>query len=355
MSEGHTSTRRHFLKTATAATAAGLAWGGAIGRPRAAKNEIVFVGFGGTYQEGQTKAMFEPFEKETGIKIVQTTGVDIAKLRAQVQSKNVEWDLISIPDRLRYTAVKDGLLMPLDYKAIPNSKEVQPQALVTEYAVGCVTIPMLLTYSTKTYPAGKAPATWMDYWDTKKFPGPRGMYNAPTYILEFALIADGVPKDKLYPLDVPRAFKSLDKIKKEVKVWWSQFPQPGVLLKSGEISMTPWTRSISFIQEGEPLGISYDGAALTYEAWVVTKGAPNAENAMKFINWALQAKPQGDLTKYVAFGPTNPKAIPFVDPKLRPLLSSDPENVKKGFLLSGDWWGPNLDKVNERWNEWRLA
>jgi putative spermidine/putrescine transport system substrate-binding protein len=300
MSERHT-TRRDFLRTAAAAGAAGLAWSGGSARARAAKNELVFVGFGGSYQEGQTKALFEPFEKETGIKIIQTTGVDIAKLRAQVQSKNVEWDLISIPDRLRYTAVKDGLLMPLDYKTI-NAKDILP-ALVTEYAVGCVTIPMLLTYSTKAYPAGKAPVTWMDYWDVKKFPGPRGMYNAPTYILEFALIADGVPKDKLYPLDVPRAFKSLDRIKGDVKVWWSQFPQPGVLLKSGEITMTPWTRSISFIQEGEPLGISYDGAALTYEAWVVTKNAPNAENAMKFINWALQAKPQADLTKYVASAP----------------------------------------------------
>jgi putative spermidine/putrescine transport system substrate-binding protein len=223
MSERHT-TRRDFLRAATAAGAAGLAWSGGIGRARAAKNELVFVGFGGSYQEGQTKALFEPFEKETGIKIIQTTGVDIAKLRAQVQSRNVEWDLISIPDRLRYTAVKDGLLMPLDYKTI-NAKDILP-ALVTEYAVGCVTIPMLLTYSTKAYPAGKAPVTWMDYWDAKKFPGPRGMYNAPTYILEFALIADGVPKDKLYPLDVPRAFKSLDRIKGDVKVWWSQFPSP---------------------------------------------------------------------------------------------------------------------------------
>ena len=52
-------------------------------------------------------------------------GVDLAKLRAQVQSKNVEWDLISIPDRLRYTAVQDGLLMPLDYKMI-NAKDIQP-------------------------------------------------------------------------------------------------------------------------------------------------------------------------------------------------------------------------------------
>ena len=38
------------------------------------KKELVFVGFGGSYQEGQTKALFDPFEKETGIKVVQTTG-----------------------------------------------------------------------------------------------------------------------------------------------------------------------------------------------------------------------------------------------------------------------------------------
>ncbi len=349
----HTITRRSFLATAAAGTlAAGLP--NVVTPARAAsKNELVFVGFGGSYQDGQTKALFEPFEKETGIKVVQTTGVDLAKLRAQVQSKNVEWDLVSIPDRLRYTAVRDGLVQKLDYKII-DAKDVMPE-LVTEHAVGCVTIPMLLTYSTTAYPtADKAPKTWMDFWDPKKVAGPRGLYNAPTYILEFALIADGVPKDKLYPLDVPRAFKSLDRVKPAVKVWWSQFPQPGVLLKSGEISMTPWTRSISFIMDGEPLGISYEGAALTFEAWVVPTGAPHAENAMKFINWALQPKPQAELTKYIAFGPTNKHAMQYVNPKLTPLLSSNPDNIKKGFILSGDWWGPNLDKVNEQWNEWKL-
>jgi len=345
--------RRRFMSTAAAGAAATVALPNVITRARAqGKNELVFVGFGGTYQDGQTKALFEPFEKETGIKVIQTTGVDLAKLRAQAQANRIEWDLISIPDRLRYTAVKDGLLMPLNYSVI-NAKDVMPQ-LVTEYAVGCVTIPMLLTYSTKAYPAGKAPQTWADFWDAKKFPGPRGYYNAPTYSLEFALIADGVPKDKLYPLDVPRALKSLDRVKPDIKVWWTQFPQPGVLLKSGEITATPWTRSISFVLEGEPMAISYEGAALTYEAWVVPKGAPHADNTMKFINWALQPKPQAELTKYIAFGPTNGKAMEFVNPKLKPLLSSDPDNIKKGFLLSGDWWGPNLDKVNEQWNEWRL-
>jgi putative spermidine/putrescine transport system substrate-binding protein len=348
-----TMTRRRLIATTAAGVAVTTFPAIITGARAAGANELVFVGFGGTYQDGQTKALFEPFEKETGIKVVQTTGVDLAKLQAQVQAKNVAWDLISLPDRQRFAAVRDGLLQKLDYKII-DAKDIMPD-LVTDNAVGAVTIPMLLTYSTNAYPTlDKAPKTWQDFWDVKKIPGPRGMYNAPPYILEFALIADGVPKDKLYPLDVARAFKSLDRIKPNVRVWWSQFPQPGVLLKSGEITMTPWTRAISLILDGEPLAVSYDGAALTFEAWVVPTGAPHAENAMKFINWALKPKPQADLTKYIAFGPTNKNAMQYVDPRLQPLLSSDPDNIKKGFFLSGDWWGPNLEKVTEQWNEWRL-
>ena len=107
------TTRRQFLKASAAATTL-IAAPNVISSSRAAGKELVFVGFGGTYQEGQTKAYFEPFERDTGIKIVQTSGVELAKLRAQVQSKNVEWDLVTLPDRQRYAAAQDGLLTPLD-------------------------------------------------------------------------------------------------------------------------------------------------------------------------------------------------------------------------------------------------
>lgn len=343
--------RRTLLRRTSGAVVAAISSPYVIGAARAASNELVFAGFGGDYQAGQTKVFFEPFEKATGIKIVQTTGVDLAKLEAQVKSGAVEWDILSLPDRLRYTAVHDGLLLPLDYSVI-DAKKIMPE-LVTEYAVGGVTIPMLLTYSTKDFPPEKAPRTWVDFWNIDGLPGQRGFYNGPVYSLEFALIADGVPKEKLYPLDVDRAFKSLDKIKSKV-VWWSQMSQPGPLLKSGEVKVTPWVRSISFMLAGEPIGISYEGAALTFEAWVVPKGTKNVANAMKFINFALRPKNQAELTKYIAYGPTNSEATQFVDPKVRPYLSSNPENAAKGFLLNGDYWGPNLAKQTERWNEWQL-
>src|SRR5689334_25431998 len=108
-------TRRRFLgMTAAAAGAASVGFPHVITTAKGAANELVFVGFGGGYQEGHTKALFEPFEKETGIKVVQTTGVDLAMLPAQVQSKHVEWELFSIPDRLRHIAVRGRLLKKLN-------------------------------------------------------------------------------------------------------------------------------------------------------------------------------------------------------------------------------------------------
>ena len=90
-----------------------------------------------------------------------------------------------------------------------------------------------------------------------------------------------------------RALKSFDRIKPAVKVWWSQFPQPGVLLQSGEITMTPWTRSITPVFEGQPMGVSYDGAALTYEGWVVPTGAPKTGYMIESMVDAMRATMAG--------------------------------------------------------------
>ncbi len=342
-------TRRTVLKGASGAALA-VAGPALIGIAKAAE-ELVFVGFGGTYQEGQTKAFFEPFEKETGIKIIQTTGVELAKLRAQVQAKSVEWDLICLPDRLRYTALFDDLLAKLDFSRLDTSDLLKET--VSDYCVGGITLATQLSYNKDAFPKG-APVTWVDAWNTEKFPGRRGMYGGITYTMEFALLADGVAKDKLYPLDVDRAFKSLDKFKRDA-VWWTQFPQVGQMLLSKEITMSPWTRAPALILQGQPLGISFDGAAVTYEGWVIPKGSKKYDAAMKFIKFALQPERQAELTKYITFGPTNRKAFPMVDPKVMQVLASNPDNFAKGFLFSGEWWGPNLAKVTERFNEWKLS
>src|SRR5438309_6091061 len=65
------------------------------------------------------------------------------------------------------------------------------------------TVTGVQTCALPIFPAGKRPTTWAEFWDAKKFPGPRtlraGVYGTGAY--EEALLADGVPMDKLYPMD----------------------------------------------------------------------------------------------------------------------------------------------------------
>lgn len=348
--ESRMTTRRRFVATMATASAA-LALPAIAARAQSGK-ELVFAGFGGAYQEGQVKALFEPFEKETGIRIIATTGVELARLKAQVGSHNVEWDLISLPDRLRYTALLDGLLEKLDYSRF-SIADLLPQT-VTDYCCGCVTFAAQLTYNNEVFSGQSAPTTWRDVWDTDKFKGRRGMLSSVTYLLEFALLADGVPKEKLYPLDVERSLKSLEKFKRTA-VWWTQFPQVEQMLLSREIVMTPWTRGVTSQLAGKPIRVSYDGAAISYEGWVIPKGSKYYDQAMRFIEFAIRPDRQAELTKYIAYGPTNRKAFPLVAPSVQELLPSAPKNFEAGFLFNGEWWGPNLARVTEHFNEWRLS
>jgi len=214
---------------------------------------------------------------------------------------------------------------------------------------------MQLTYSKNFYKTGNQPKNWKEFWDVARVPGKRSLYNAPTYILEFALMADGVPKDKLYPLDVNRAFKSLNAIKDKV-TWWDQFPQPGVMLQSGAIDVTGWTRGATAAYfDKQPVGLSFDDFVYVFESWAVPKGAPHYDAAMRFIDFAIKPERQAALCKYVTQGPTNTKAWPLIDPKIKELLPTDPVNIKRGIRFNTAWWGKNLNVTQERWNEWRLT
>ena len=70
------------------------------------------------------------------------------------------------------------------------------------------------------------------------FPGKRGLKKEPNVNLEWALLADGVPPEKVYevlgtPQGLERAFKKLDTIKGSI-VWWQAGAQAPQLLADGE-------------------------------------------------------------------------------------------------------------------------
>ena len=78
-----------MLGGAAAVTAAGPAFGQEPPKPAS----IVVNHSGGSMGSAMRKAFFNGFEKKYGIKVVETSPADFGKLRAMVESGNVEWDV----------------------------------------------------------------------------------------------------------------------------------------------------------------------------------------------------------------------------------------------------------------------
>jgi putative spermidine/putrescine transport system substrate-binding protein len=321
----------------------------------ASANELVVASWGGPYQEALRKAHFEPFSKRTGIKVIETTFEDpLSRIKAMVEARNVEWDVVNVGDRHVIIGAREGLLEPIDYKVVPTADLIP--AAVHPYGVGSDVYANTIGYHTRRYSAQNHPRTWAEFWDLKRFPGPRSLRKVPFANLEFALLADGVPAAQLYPLDVDRAFRSLDRIKPHVTAWWTSGAQFTQLLSNGEVDLAAiWDGEVvGAIAKGAPIGVERNQGLLSGDWWAVLKGAPHRDNAMKFLAFAAQAEPQANQTKYVSYAPTNRKAFDFIDPKTAKTLTTYPDYVKGLIKADNEWWGKHNTELTERFNAWLI-
>ncbi|CAI3799970.1 hypothetical protein DBADOPDK_02425 [Pseudomonas sp. MM223] len=222
-----------------------------------AADSLNFVSWGGTTQDAQKEAWAVPFTKATDIKVVQDGPTDYGKLKAMVESGNVQWDVVDVEADFALRAASEGLLEPLDFNQI-NRDKIDPR-FVSDHGVGSFFFSFVLGYNEGKLGANK-PVDWTALFDTKTYPGKRALYKWPSPgVLELALLADGVAPDKLYPLDLDRAFKKLDTIKKDI-VWWGGGAQSQQLLASGEASLGQfWNgRVYALQQDGAPVGVSLE-------------------------------------------------------------------------------------------------
>lgn len=335
--------------------AASLALAGvSAGRAAAEDVTIVVNGSGGSLAEAIKKLFEDPFTAATGIKVRATAPVSLPKLKAMVESGNVEWDLTELNGDDVARASEAGWLEPLDYSIIDPDNKL-PEMAKARDAMVRASYSTVLGYRTDRFD-GKAPKTWADFWDVKTFPGPRSLENSPKANLEFALLAAGVPKDQIYPIDVDKAFAKLDEIKEHIPVWWDNGAQHVQLLVDGEVNMTScWNGRITPLKkEGKPVDISWEGGALMLSYLGIPKGAKHPKEAMQFMKFRMDPKASAEFVKLVPYPGFVPGMMELLEPEFVATLPTAPENAAVQFPFGAAWWAQNLEEVQKRWNEWML-
>jgi putative spermidine/putrescine transport system substrate-binding protein len=352
-------TRRHTL---------GLLGGGlaAISSRRALARSgggsLVAASLGGSLEAAQRKAVFEPFQKETGIEVTVVAYSSPSQAAAQQKTGNIEWDAILLSKTAMLSLAKQGALDKIDSDRIAKADlaAIQPQSLLHDYGVPNIFFSRGIAYNTRLIAPDRHPRTWEEVWDVKKFPGPRSLgafSGSLTPDLEFALIADGVAPNALYPLDVDRAFRSLDRIRPHVAKFWTTGAVSPQLLADGEVSVASayMNRIGDLVASGAPVAMEWNQGELQQDYWCVLKGARNRDNALKLIAFATRDDVQAALSQETLMGPSNSDAFRHLGADRARALPSAPDNLARQFIYNDEWWAENYAAIQRRWEKWSLG
>lgn len=330
-----------------------LAGAGLAASALAAEQPTVTVaGYGGNLQDALVQTLWKPAAEKAGLTLRTESHDGQPSVRLQVQSGKPGWDVIHIGANDCAALSQQGLFEPLDYSVI-NADGVPSRARGKDW-IATNSYSVVMGWRTDKFKEG--PKNWQEFWDTKKFPGRRALSVAPDEMLEVALLADGVPREQLYPLDIPRGLASLEKIKPDIAVWWTSGAQSSQLIKDGEVDLIAiWSSRVdSVVKDQAPVAYTYEDGLLGYGCMAILKGAKNVAAAQKLIANTVSADIQARIPTMMGYyGPTNNLAFEKVDFPADVLNQSNmsPANRAKQTMMDPRWWGEHMTDVQEQYKE----
>ena len=315
--------------------------------------ELVLVNWGGDAITAYDAAYGQAFTKDTGIVVkMDGSGPTEGSIAAQFKSGSPTWDLVDVDPFSAITLGEQGMLEPIDYTIVDKTKF--REGFGWEYAASTYFFSYIIAYDSQKF-GDKVPTGMADFFDVEKFPGKRSLYKWGAGMWEAALLADGVPRDKLYPLDLKRAHAKIAAFKDNVVSYWGGGAESQSVLLGGEASMAlVWSTRAQLIEQdsGGQIKFTWDEGLISPGALAVLKGNPGGkEAAMKFI--ASTQIPERELVMFdkLGQGPANPAADALIPDDKKGINPVDPQNMKKQIPLDMEWYaknyGPALDEYTK--------
>jgi len=342
---------------------------------------VVVVSWGGAYTESQKLGYGDPAAKKLGIPIdwVDYSG-GLSEVKAQKAAGAITWDIIDVYAMDTIIGCDEGLFVEFDFdKDFPPAPDGTPASqdmfttMPSKCAVGNILYSWTYAYHDEKI-GSKKPKKIKDFFNTKKWPGKRGIYKSAMHNLEIALAADGVkPRQggsKLYEIletdaGLDRAFNKIKELCTDPKggcVFWSAGAKPPELLMQGEVVMaTGWNGRFfnAEIGEGAPLKQVWDAQGLDYQYMSVVKGGPNQADAMKAVAEMTSTHGLAGSAKYIAYAPWRKSSLKVIEAgepwykdgktNMMEQMPTHPNNTKNYFLVDPIFWADNSTEIGERW------
>jgi putative spermidine/putrescine transport system substrate-binding protein len=342
-----------------------------------AESSLKIANWAGAYAEAQKVAVFDPFSKDTGTKIDASLQAGAAGLSSG------DWDVADLSSADAAAMCDKGLLETIDTAALKAgsdgtaaNSDFLPGGL-DKCAVGSLAWSAVILYTTEPIETkdakgkvikGKvlpAPKNIKDFFDVVHFPGKRGLPRSPRYVLELAMLADGVPAMDVYRLlgteaGRKRAFNRLSTIRSQI-VWWTEPQEAMTALKAKTTTMTLGYSGRAFMEIAtgtKPIKILWDSQIYDIDVWAVSKSSKNKSDALKFVAYASSSEKLADSARQLPYGPMRRSAVGLVGnhailgTDLKPFLPTYPDNFITALRLDGAFWRQNEAELSVRLDDW---
>jgi len=311
--------------------------------------EIRLMEMGGISGEAVQAAYIDPFERKTGIKIVRENPASLGKIKAMVESGNPTVDMMLLTDGWLAQAKVEGLLEPLDWEAI-DPAPILPGAR-DDYAIGWSYASAVMAWDSEA----KAPETWADFWNLADFPGKRSLPDDPSIVLPIALLADGVPKDALYPLDLDRAFNKLKEIRPAISVWWTSAGQSAQLLIDKEVT---YGMTYNGRVYGKPnVNYTFNEGYLVLSWWGVPKGTPPERQAaaMKFFHETTLPENEAVAMQMIPYSGASAQLDGVIPQDKLADFPTTAGNAEIQWTANREAWQQVAAEAEKRWQQFKLG
>lgn len=326
--------------------------------------DLTIASWGGAYEAAQRTAIIEPFARETdhSVRVEAYFGeAEALEIRAIEEG----WDAVDMIEGQAIAACADGKLQPLDFAEMDLDPADFAPFSPDECGVPHTVFAHVIAYDDRQFPGAK-PTRLEDFFDLEKYPGKRAVEKNPNVILEWALLAQGVPTSQLYDLlsterGLDLAFRKLDEIRGEI-IWWTDPNEAPQLLATGQAAMASGYNGRFFAEQREddasPIVVIWDGRLIGKDFWVIPKTARNPDAAAKFISYAVSAESMAALAELIPYGPSRMDAFDLIGlhpddgTQMRAYLPNAPEHGARSLTMDPEWYAYTDTLRQRRFQEW---
>jgi putative spermidine/putrescine transport system substrate-binding protein len=337
--------RRVTASAVTVAVAALLT--GCGGSANGSSEDLVLATWQGPIADAAQAAYYDGFQEETGISVTQVPA-DYGRYVSMLESGNPDWNSYEADGFDVLNWADEGWTEELE-EDIPRGDLINPE--VADYAVGGYGQAFVLVYRESAFET--APQNWADFWDTEKFPGKRGWPGFHPGTAEAALMADGVPADELYPLDLDRAIGKLDEIRPSLSIY-DNYASLAQAFQAGSVDMAFQAsgRAADLAKNDPDVKIVWNQNVFSYAAQTITAGMPNSDAMQELARYMSDPERQAEFAEKSGYAPPSSEAFEHLSEEAQEYMPGTPERLEVAAIVDDVALQDQVVEYADRYSTW---